>query len=104
MSNYICLTSSKLSRYKQYMYVDCKNYLADDLFIKNKITVNFEGDFTKDDSDYIFVYCKVKKKDHDKFIETLGELKNKMFLIRYSDSESFCEEQINNILYKLNWQ
>ena len=44
------------------MYVDCKNYLADDLFIKNKITVNFEGDFTKDDSDYIFVYCKVKKK------------------------------------------
>lgn len=62
MNNYICLTSSKLSRYKQYMYVDCKNYLADDLFIKNKITVKFEGDFTKDDSDYIFVYCKVKKK------------------------------------------
>ena len=54
MSNYICLTSSKLSRYKQYMYVDCKNYLADDLFIKNKITVKFEGDFTKDNSDYIF--------------------------------------------------
>lgn len=62
MSNYICLTSSKLSIYKQYMYIDCKNYLADDLFIKNKITVKFEGDFTKDDSDYIFVYCKVKKK------------------------------------------
>ena len=75
MSNYICLTSSKLSKYKQYIYVDCKNYLADDLFIKNKITVKFEGDFTKDDSDYIFVYCKVKKKDHDKFIKTLGELK-----------------------------
>lgn len=36
MSNYICLTSSKLSRYKQYMYVDCKNYLADNLFIKIK--------------------------------------------------------------------
>lgn len=29
MNNYICLTSSKLSRYKQYMYVDCKNYIAD---------------------------------------------------------------------------
>lgn len=103
MSNYICLTSSKLSIYKQYMYIDCKNYLADDLFIKNKITVKFEGDFTKDDSDYIFVYCKVKKKDHDKFIETLGELKNKMLIMGYSDYESFCEEQINNILYKLNW-
>ena len=51
----------------------------------------------------IFVYCKVKKKDHDKFIETLGELKNKMLLMGYSDYESFCEEQINNILYKLNW-
>mgnify|MGYP006914575442 FL=1 len=101
MSNYICLTSSKLSRYKQYMYVDC-NYLADDLFIKNKITVKFEGDFTKDDSDYIFVYCKVKKKDHDKFIKTLGELKNKMLIMGYSDYESFCEEQINKILCKLN--
>ena len=102
MNNYICLTSSKLSRYKQYMYVDCKNYLADDLFIKNKITVKFEGDFTKDDSDYIFVYCKVKKKDHDKFIETLGELKNKMLIMGYSDYESFCKKQINKILCKLN--
>ena len=102
MNNYICLTSSKLSKYKQYMYVDCKNYLADDLFIKNKITVNFKCDFTKDDSDYIFVYCKVKKKDHDKFIKTLGELKNKMLIMGYSDYESFCEKQINKILCKLN--
>lgn len=102
MKNYIPLRSSKLSKYKQYMYVDCKNYLADDLFIKNKITVNFEGDFTKDDSDYIFVYCKVKKKDHDKFIKTLGELKNKMLIMGYFDYESFCEKQINKILCKLN--
>ena len=102
MNNYICLMSSKLSRYKQYMYVDCKNYLADDLFIKNKITVKFEGDFTKDDSDYIFVYCKVKKKDYDKLIKTLGELKNKMLIMGYSDYESFCEKQINKILCKLN--
>lgn len=102
MNNYICLMSSKLSRYKQYMYVDCKNYLADNLFIKNKITVKFEGDFTKDDSDYIFVYCKVKKKDYDKFIKTLGELKNKMLIMGYSDYESFCEKQINKILCKLN--
>ena len=102
MSNYIYLKSSTLSKYKQYMYVDCKNYLADDLFIKNKITVNFEGDFTKDDSDYIFVNCKVKKKDHDKFIETLGELKNKMLIMGYSDYESFCAKQINKILCKLN--
>lgn len=103
MSNYIYLKSSNLSKYRRYIYVDCKNYLADDLFIKNKITMNFESDFTKDNSDYIFVYCKVKKKDHDKFIKTLGELKNKMLIMGYSDYESFCEEQINNILYKLNW-
>ena len=102
MSNYIYFKSSNFSKYSRYMYVDCKNYLADDLFIKNKITVNFEGDFTKDDSDYIFVNCKVKKKDHDKFIETLGELKNKMLIMGYSDYESFCEKQINKILCKLN--
>lgn len=102
MPNYIYLKPSNLSRYRRYMYVDCKNYLADDLFIKNKIMVKFEGDFTKDDSDYIFVYCKVKKKDQDKFIKTLGELKNKMLIMGYSDYESFCEEQINKILCKLN--
>ena len=102
MSNYIYLKSSNFSKYRRYIYVDCKNYLADDLFIKNKITVNFEGDFTKDDSDYIFIYCKVKKKDHDKFIETLGELKNKMLIMGSSDYESFCEKQINKILCKLN--
>ena len=103
MNNYIYLRSSNLSSRKKYMYIDCKNYLADDLFIKNKITVKFESIFTKDDSDYVFVYCKVKKNDQNKFIKTLGELKSKMLIMGYSDYESFCQEQINNILYKLNW-
>ena len=103
MDNYMYLGSSILSRYKKYMYIDCKDYLADDLFIKNAIAVKFESDFTKDDSDYVFVYCKVKKKEKDKFIKTLGELKNKMLLMGYSDYELFCKEQINKILYILNW-
>lgn len=103
MSNYIYLRSSKLSKYKQYMYVDCKDYLADSLFVKNRIVVNFEGDFKKEGSDYAFIYCKVKKKDEEKFINTLGELKNKMLIMGYSDYELFCEEQINKILCKLNW-
>lgn len=102
MKNYIPLRSSKLSKYKQYMYVDCKDYLADDLFIKNEIVVKFESDFTKDNSDYIFVNCKIKKKNQDKFIKTLGELKNKMLIMGHSDYESFCKEHINRILNDAN--
>ena len=102
MANYIYLKSSNLSRYEQYVYVDCKDYLADDLFIKNEITVKFEGDFIKDDSDYVFVNCKIKKKDQDKFIKTLGELKNKMLIMGHSDYESFCEEHNNRILNTAN--
>lgn len=102
MKNYIPLRSSKLSKYKQYMYVDCKDYLADDLFIKNEIVVKFEADFTKDNSDYIFVNCKIKKNNQDKFIKTLEELKNKMLIMGHSDYESFCEEHINRILNDAN--
>ena len=102
MNNYISLKTPKLSKYKQYVYVDCKDYLADDLFIKNAIAVKFKGDFTKDNSDYIFVNCKIKKKDQDKFIKTLEELKNKMLIMGHSDYESFCEEHINRILNAAN--
>ena len=47
----------------QYMYIDYKDYLADSLLAQNHVSVRFENEFSRDDSSYRIILCKVKKKD-----------------------------------------
>ena len=44
-----------------YAYVDHSSYLADQLFVQNKITMKFKGEMVKDGSAYCIVFCKVLK-------------------------------------------
>ena len=46
-----------------YAYVDHSSYLADQLFVQNKITMKFKGEMVKDGSAYCIVFCKVLKRD-----------------------------------------
>ena len=55
----------------------------------------------KNDSEYIVVFCKVKKKDREKFLESLNLLETKMELMGYSDYEEFCEPFVNHFSKKM---
>ncbi len=75
-----------------YVYVDHNSYLADQLFVQNKVTMKFKGEMVKENSPYRIVFCKVLKRDTMKFEEALGKLKDKMLLLGYADYSKTCDE------------
>ena len=90
-NNYIPLEKISI-RYKYFCFIDTKEYLADALFIKNRVRVRFQKEAHKPNTDFIVVFCKIKKCDTNKFLETLEELKKKMILLGHSDYQNFCKE------------
>ena len=75
-----------------YAYVDHSSYLADQLFVQNKITMKFKGEMVKDGSAYCIVFCKVLKRDVARFEEALERLKDKMLLLGHKDYPAACGE------------
>jgi hypothetical protein len=75
-----------------YAYVDHSSYLADQLFVQNKVTMKFKREWAREDSPYCIIFCKVLKKDAERFEEALGKLENKMLLLGYRDYPDFCNE------------
>lgn len=78
-----------------YMYIDaCINdhYIADSIFIKNKVPIKFEETFESADSDYCICFCKIKRKYKEIMEKSFEELKNKMWLMGFLDYENFCND------------
>lgn len=75
-----------------YAYVDHSSYLADSLFVQNRVRMKFKGECAKADSPYCIIFCKVRKKDTERFEETLEKLNNKMLLCGYRDYPEVCSE------------
>ena len=46
-----------------YMYIDHKDYLADSLLAQNHVSVRLGNEFSRDDSSYRIILCKVRTKD-----------------------------------------
>lgn len=75
-----------------YAYVDHYSYQADQLFAQNKVRIKFKGEYAKEESPYRIVFCKVRKKDAERFEKALDTLKNKMLLLGYRDYPDTCCE------------
>lgn len=100
-TNYIELGTSRFSRYKQFAYIDTMGFLADRIFIENKVRVKFCGDYKHREKNYIIVICKVKEKDVPMFLQALKELKSRAILMGNTDYETFCKEQIRLMQSKI---
>ena len=61
--NYLQLKSNRFSRYNNFVYIDTTGFLADRIFIENKVRVKFCGDYKHREKNYVIVICKVKEKD-----------------------------------------
>ena len=82
------------------MYFDLnvdENYVADSLFYKREIPVWFKDELAKDEDKYRVIFCKIRKKDKEKFEEALEELPNKMELLGHLDYIDYC----NNVMKAL---
>ncbi len=81
--------------FKRFCFFDTEGYLADNLFIENKVRVHFTGEARNPDYRYFIVFCKVRKKDEKRFIAALEKLKNKMLLKGHTDYERFCVDFVD---------
>ncbi len=89
-----CKNYVKISRFslffRYYFIIDTSEYLADNIFVNYQVQVKFGGEFANEDTCYRFISCRISKKDEDKFLNALNELKNKMLLYGHNDYEEFC--------------
>lgn len=84
-------------RYSFYAFIDIADYLADDLFIKHKVTVTFLQEYIKDDTEYCIIFCRVRKRDNAAFFAALQELPEKMLLCGRQDYPAFCRQFMDSM-------
>lgn len=80
-----------------YIYIDAKSYMADDIFVNEGLTsIRFKRHFTSNKyTDFNVVFCTIKKKDKDKFIECMDKLQDKIVICGLSASyNKLCSELI----------
>ena len=80
-----------------FAFIDVPAYLADQLFIKHQVTVHFGEEHHHPEANYIIIFCKVRKKDTDRFLAALEELPDKMLICGHLDYEEYCNDIIGRI-------
>lgn len=75
-------------RFAYFTFFDTTPYIADQLFIKHKVRVWFDTEFTKEGFPYIVIFCHVRKKDVPQFLAALEDLNKSMMLCGYPEYQS----------------
>lgn len=83
--------------YSHYAFIDSPDYLADQLFVNQKVKVDFGKEYGQEGSDYLVIFCRVRKTKEKEFIRALEELENKMLLMGHRDYLSFCADMKKKI-------
>ena len=71
--NYISLTRIPFL-FRSYVYFDAVDNLADSLFCRHKVQVYFGKEYRRNDTEYKIIFCRIRKKDEDKFNALLDSL------------------------------
>ena len=98
MQKEIYLKIKKLSlRYDYFLFFDTPEYLADQLFIRQKVRVWFDEEYAKKGSRFLALLCHVKKKDSHRFIDAIAALRNKMLLCGYPEYETEVQKMLSHL-------
>lgn len=98
MQKEIYLKIKKLSlRYNYFLFFDTPEYLADQLFIRQKVRVWFDEEYAKKGSRFLAILCHVKKKDSHRFIDAIVALRNKMLLCGYPEYETEVQKMLSHL-------
>ena len=84
-------------RYNYFLFFDTSEYLADQLFIRQKVRVWFDEEYAKKGSRFLAIPCHVKKKDSHRFIDAIAALRNKMLLCGYPEYETEVQKMLRNL-------
>lgn len=84
-------------RYDYFLFFDAPEYLADQLFIRQKVRVWFDEECAKEGSRFRAILCHVKKKDSARFLDAIAALRNKMLLCGYPEYEAEVQKMLRNL-------
>lgn len=77
--------------YSYFFYFDTPSYLADSVFAAHELMVHFgKEEFVKAGFPYVGVLCHVRRRDEQKFIDALEDVKKKMLICGHPDYEQEC--------------
>lgn len=84
-------------KYKVFLYIDTKEYLADRIFLDHKVRVKWTRQFSHKNSPYLVIFCKVPKKDVARFKMAMSDLEKKMLIYGYTDYMDLSKSIIDEI-------
>ena len=90
MTNYLRIGRAPLRREK-FVFVDTKELLSAKLFVDAGIKINRVKIIAKADSPFRLIFCRIRKKQVDRFLETLATLRDHALLFGYRDYDEMCE-------------
>lgn len=80
-----------------FMFIDIKDYLADQLFINEEVRVRFGNEYSKDGCKYICISASCRAKDWYRAQRALEALGTKMVICGNTDYEEYCNELISKM-------
>lgn len=78
--------------YFYYAIIDVREYLADGLFVQNKVKVGFGPEYASPDTPYRIIFCRCRKRDREAFEAAMDALPNKMLICGYPGYVKYCED------------
>ena len=100
MANYMELYSrSPFST--QFLYFDVPEYKADQIFVEHGITPRFYEEWAMDGTPFVFIRCRVSRKDKHKFIAAMAELTKKMLLTGFETYDDVSANFFNRLADEL---
>lgn len=79
------------------IYVDTEQYIADNLFVKHGVAVQFKNEFRRENDKYILVNVTFWKWDLTKVNLALDELPKKMLICGNGDYLQYCENFMRDL-------
>lgn len=100
MANYMELYSrSPFST--QFLYFDVPEYKGDQIFVEHGITPRFYEEWVMDGTPFVFIRCRVSRKDKHKFIAAMSELTKKMLLTGFETYDDVSTNFFNRLADEL---
>lgn len=87
-----------------YAFIDTEEYMADQLFIRERVRVWFGHEYVKPGSPYYAIFCKCRKKDAAAFERAMEALPSKMLLFGHRDYIPYCKNLKGKLEQERNFE
>jgi len=87
VENYFDMGPSLSGKWKHFVYLDVEELQLASLLNRHQVHAKCEQVMQKENEEYLLIAVKVLKKDEDKFLKALEDLKGKMLLCGHRDYE-----------------